>query len=485
MHRSRRFNVRLAIYALATVTGCTRPVPPADAGFVAKWTATHYALARAERLSPPVAARTSAYAAIALYEGWAAFSDSLRSLGGQLNGLGPLPAPQAGERYDPALVAMEAQTVVLRALYKDGFASTGVAIDQLRDSLIAERERSGVGEAVRVRSLGFGAELGRVILDWAAADGFAGRALTYQGVAGDAFWVPTATEAQYRAQNVSAARDFIAFDNPTAGARPGETSERALTVNRPKRPGNATSPGINPTLALEPGWGGLRPFALDSAAACPAPPIPPFSREKGSPMYREAMAVVEATAALDPEQRTIAYYWADNPGESGTPAGHWLGIMSSLATEMALSPERTVEMYALTAIAMADAFIGCWKTKYEVNLLRPVTYIQRYIDPRWQTLLNTPPFPEYPSGHSVQSAAAAEVLTALLGSAPFVDSTHIALGHAPRRFESFQAAAREAQISRLYGGIHYRMAIDNGAVQGRCVGQAVLRRVHTRGNKTP
>jgi membrane-associated phospholipid phosphatase len=159
--------------------------------------------------------------------------------------------------------------------------------------------------------------------------------------------------------------------------------------------------------------------------------------------------------------------------------------MSSLATEKSLSPERTVEMYALTAIAMADAFIGCWKTKYEVNLLRPVTYIQRYIDPAWQSLLNTPPFPEYPSGHSAQSAAAAEVLTALLGGVPFVDSTHVALGHAPRRFESFHAAAREAQTSRLYAGIHYPMAIDNGAVQGRCIGQAVLRRVHTRHDEAP
>jgi hypothetical protein len=480
---------RAPIFSLALLagfgTGCSRQAPPADVGFVAKWTATHYALARAERLSPPVAARTSAYAAIALYEGWAAFSDSLRSLGGQLNGLGPLPVPIEGARYDPAIAAMEAQTLVLRDLYREGFASTGVAIDHLRDSLLQVRRESGVREDVRERSLAFGAELARAILEWAAADGFAERVLTFAGAAGDAYWVPTATEAQYRSQSISAARDFVSFDNPTAGARPGETGERALTVNRPKRPGNASSPGINPTLALEPGWGALRPFALDSAGGCPALPVPPFSTRPGSPMHGEALAVMEATAALNEEQRTIAYFWADNPGESGTPAGHWLGIMSSLATEKSLSPERTVEMYALTAIAMADAFIGCWKSKYEINLLRPVTYVQRYIDREWQPLLNTPPFPEYTSGHSVQSAAAAEVLTALLGAVPFVDSTHVALGHAPRRFESFHAAAREAQISRLYAGIHYPMAIDNGALQGQCVGRAVLRRVHTRRDEAP
>ena len=106
-----------------------------------------------------------------------------------------------------------------------------------------------------------------------------------------------------------------------------------------------------------------------------------------------------------------------------------------------LSPERAVEMYALTAIAMADAFIGCWRTKYRVNLLRPVTYIQRYIDRDWQTLLLTPPFPEYTSGHSVQSAAAAVVLTHLLGQGPFTDNIHVSLGHPPRTFPSFGAAA--------------------------------------------
>lgn len=467
--------------AAAGLAGCTG-APPADAGFVAKWTATHYALARAERLSPPVASRTSAYAAIALYEGWAAFSDSLVSFAGQLNGLDALPRPERARGYDPALVAMEAQTVTLRELYREGFASTGVAVTLLRDSLLGVRERAGVAEAVRRRSLDYGAELGRAIVAWAGGDGFAGRSLAFAAAPGPAAWVPTATEAQYRSQNVSMARDFVAFDNPTAGARPGETSERSLTVNRPKRPGNATSPGINPTLALEPHWGSLRPFALDSAAGCPAPAVSPYSADPASAMYQEAMAVVTAQRRLDAEQRATAYYWADNPGESGTPAGHWLGIMSSLATEKTLSPERTVEMYALTAIAMADAFIGCWKSKYEVNLLRPVTYIRRHIDPAWEPLLNTPPFPEYPSGHSVQSAAAAEVLTALLGDVPFVDSTHEALGHPPRRFDGFHAAARQAQLSRLYGGIHYPMAIDNGAVQGRCIARKLLHRVHTRGS---
>jgi len=460
---------------------CSPPLPPADAGFVAKWTATHYALARAERLSPPVAARVSAYAAVALYEGWAAFSDSLVSLSGQLNGLDSLPRPALGQRFDPALVGMEAQTVVLGELYKEGFASTDIAIAALHDSLLAVRADQGVPEDVQNRSREYGRRLGEAIIAWSQQDGFAGRSQAYQTRTGDHEWVPTATEAQYRSQMLSGDRDFVGLDNPTAAARPGVISDRSVAVDRPKRPGNTTNPGINLTVALEPQWGQLRPFALRSADSC-APPAPiQFSREKGSAFYQEALAVVEARRDLTPEQRAIAYFWADNPGESGTPAGHWMSVISQLADQRGLSPERTVELYALTSIAVADAFVQCWRVKYRYNLLRPVTYIQRYIDPTWQPLLLTPPFPSYTAGHSTQSGAAGEVLTALLGdSTAYTDATHVNLGHPPKPLASFRAAAAEAAMSRLYGGIHYPADNEQGARAGRCVGQSVLTRVHTR-----
>jgi PAP2 superfamily protein len=467
-----------ALGVLLATIGCAPKLPPADAGFVARWTATHYALARAERLSPPIASRTSAYAAIALYEGWAAFSDSLRSLASQLNGLVALPRPSREERYDPALVAMEAQTVVLRSLYAEGFASTGVAISALHDSLVGVRVTQGVSEPIRRRSLAYGAELGTAILAWAAEDGFAKRTFAYQPLKGAGYWQPTATTAQYRSQNLSAERDFVGFDNPTAAARSGESGDRSITVNRPKRP-NTTVPGINPLVALEPQWGSLRTFALDSAASCPAPPALAFSSDKASPLYAEALQIVEMRRSLTEEQKRIAYFWADNSGESGTPSGHWMSVVSSLSDHWALSPERTVEAYALTAIA--DAFIGCWHQKFSSNILRPVAYIQRYIDPTWQPLLNTPPFPTYTSGHSTQSAAAAEVLTALFGdNRPYDDPTHITLGHPVKRLASFREAAREAGLSRLYGGIHFPMDNVGGRVQGECIGRAVLSRVHTR-----
>jgi membrane-associated phospholipid phosphatase len=137
-------------------------------------------------------------------------------------------------------------------------------------------------------------------------------------------------------------------------------------------------------------------------------------------------------------------------------------------------------MFVLVTLAQADAFIAIWHEKYRLNLIRPVTYIRRYIDSAWTPAIVTPPFPEYVSGHSGQSASAATVLTALLGTVAFEDSTNLALGHAVRRYGSFQEAADEAAESRLYGGIHFPMGNENGKALGRCVGRLVLERLHTR-----
>ncbi len=473
---------RLALVLLLPLAGCTPRLPPADVGYVSRWTATHYALARAERLNPPAASRWSAYAAIGLYEGWAAFSDSLRSLAGQLNGLDSLPKPPLRQQYDPAIVAMEAQAVVLLDFYKTGFASTTVAIRILHDSLVDARRTAGVPQGVLDRSVLYGGQLGQAILAWAATDQFREtRGKTIELKQGPQYWVPTATEADYRVQNLSAQTDMIEFDNPTAAARTGQTSDRALVINRPKPLGASLVPGVNITKAVEPYWGTLRPFALQSADSCSATPPYTFATDKRSPFYQIVDSVYQKSLHLTPEEKQIAFFWADNPGETGTPAGHWLGIISQLAVQRKLSPERAVEAYVVSAIAMADAFIVCWRLKYEISLLRPVTYIKRYIDPNWSPLLLTPPFPEFASGHAIQSAATAEVLTALLGdSTSFEDATHVTLGHPPRHFNSFREAAAQVALSRFLGGIHYMSSNLIGAEQGRCIARTILARVHTR-----
>jgi len=132
---------------------------------------------------------------------------------------------------------------------------------------------------------------------------------------------------------------------------------------------------------------------------------------------------------------------------------------------------------------MADAFISCWHEKFSWSLIRPVTYIRRVIDPRWHTLISTPPFPEYTAGHAVQSGAAAGVLTALFGDRPFADSTHVSIGRPVRRFASFRAAADEAAQSRLYGGLHYPISLQNGLAQGDCIARKVVERIKTRASQ--
>jgi hypothetical protein len=233
-----------------------------------------------------------------------------------------------------------------------------------------------------------------------------------------------------------------------------------------------TPPGF--LSALQPFWGATRPFVLASGAACaPAPPLP-YSTDPGSPFYAEAFSVYATVNALTPDQRAIARFWSDAPPDSTvSPPGHSVSILTQVLVGLGASLEAAAEAYARVGMAVGDAFIACWDTKFRHNLLRPVTYIRAVIDPTWTPVLVTPPFPEYTSGHSVQSAAAAEVLAALFGDVTFTDHTHDASGLAPRAFGSFWGAANEAAISRLYGGIHFLWAIAQGLDQGRCIGQAV------------
>lgn len=185
--------------------------------------------------------------------------------------------------------------------------------------------------------------------------------------------------------------------------------------------------------------------------------------------------------ALTPAKRQIALFWADNPVATGTPAFHWISVVNQMIGARQLDADQAVELNALTSLAIADAFIGCWRTKYRTMVVRPVTYMHRVFDPAFATVISTPPFPEYTSGHSVQSAAAVSVLGATLGDAiPFVDSSQVDIGQPPRRFSSFIAARDEVAISRVYAGVHYMPAVIDGVLQGRCIGDRVLARLKTR-----
>lgn len=242
--------------------------------------------------------------------------------------------------------------------------------------------------------------------------------------------------------------------------------------------------------AYEPYWSTLRPFLLDSAAQFrPARPTA-YSEQKESTFYRQAKEVYDTTRALTDEQRHIANFWDCNPfflNQKGhvsfgtkkiSPSGHWMGITSLVSVQQKLPLAETIRWHTLVGITMADAFISCWEEKYYSNRIRPETYINQHIDRAWRPMLQTPPFPEYTSGHSVMSNAVATVLMALAGQAVgYTDVVEEEFGVPARTYRSFTHAAQEAAISRLYGGIHFRDSIENGMQQGGRVGRFVLRKM--------
>jgi hypothetical protein len=242
--------------------------------------------------------------------------------------------------------------------------------------------------------------------------------------------------------------------------------------------------------AVEPNWRIIRPFFLDSANQCKLKLMDSFSTVKSSSFFKLANEVYTTSKTLTTEQKLIANFWDCNPfavqfeGHMSvglkkiSPGGHWMGIAGIACKQAALDLRTTLLVHTVIALTLHDSFISCWYAKYSTNRVRPETVINRYIDEKWQPMLQTPPFPEYPSGHSVISTAAAVVLTQFLGDHfIFTDSVETYLGLPRRTFSSFNEAAAEARVSRLYGGIHFRDAIENGEGMGREIGQFVIEKL--------
>ncbi len=236
------------------------------------------------------------------------------------------------------------------------------------------------------------------------------------------------------------------------------------------------APGANPAAQpLEPCWGRQRPFVLENVETQCYPAAPPaYSTDPSSAFYIEMMEVYNTVQAADAEQRAIAYFWADGSG-TPTPPGHWLNIANIVLNNEGGDLAEAAEIYCKIGLSVNDAFISCWKAKYDMNYLRPITAIRNLVSGAadWLPPITTPPFPECTSGHSTQSGAAYKVLEDFFGNVTFTDTTANSQ-YPARTFNTFEAAANEAAMSRLYGGIHFRTACEIGVTQGECIGEAVL-----------
>ena len=423
---------------VSLLTGCTQPPLSAathdyNATVATAWFDLILNLVRdTPGFTPPVASRAIGYAGVTLYEAVVPGMPEYQSLAGKLNQLTPLPSPNAGEEYHWPSVANSALARIARSLFAHAPAESLAAIDALEAKLAAEFQ-SKIAAAVFNRSAEQGRKVADAIFEWSRSDGGHEGYLKnfpedYAPATGPGNWIPTPPK----------------FSSP-----------------------------------LQPYWGRNRTFALASNAECQPAPPPTYSEDPSSEFYKQAREVYDTVRNLTPEQRDIALFWADDPGRTPTPPGHSISIVNQVIRQKGAALDVAAEAYAKVGIAVADAFISCWHTKFRYNVLRPITYIQQVIDPAWNATditdpVVTPPFPEYPSGHSVQSGASMQVLTDLFGdNFAFTDNTGTALGLASRSFKSFFDAANEAAVSRLYGGIHFRAAIEVGLTQGKCIGQKV------------
>jgi hypothetical protein len=236
--------------------------------------------------------------------------------------------------------------------------------------------------------------------------------------------------------------------------------------------------------ATEPHWRLIKPLLMDTASQFRPLPPPPFDLNPSSAYFKELREVYDLSQSLTPEQDTIAQFWDDNPfvtkhaghftyaNKKITPVGHWIGLLAIFSRQTSTNEIKTALGYALIAAAIFDGFISCWDEKFNSSTVRPITVIRSTFNSEWNSLLQTPPFPEYTSGHSVISAAAATTSIAVFGNEfNFRDTVEVKYLNLARDFTSIRAAADEAGISRLYGGIHYRAAIEQGKIQGNKIGE--------------
>ncbi len=377
--------------------------------------------------TPPVASRLFAYTGITVYETVVPGMPQYQSLAGQLNGLTTLPQVTSGVIYHWPTAVNTALANIVRKFFSNATTANLATIDSL-ESAFNGIYQTQTDAGVFTRSVDFGNQISDAVYTYSSTDG--------------------GNDGQYHNNDPS----FV----PPSG--PG------LWVPTP--------PAYAP--AVQPHWGDNRPFIVNNMTTN-QPPVPiTYSESDTSLFYAQALEVFSTGNKLTTEQSNIALFWADG-GNTYTPPGHWIAITQIVINSLNSKLDLSALTFAKVGIAVSDAFVSCWKTKFTYNLIRPLTYIRAHISPTWSPLISTPPFPEYTSGHSSESGAAAQVLSDVFGySFTFTDTSHPELTSIPPpTYSSFFQAANEAALSRLYGGIHFRAANERGLICGAYIGSNV------------
>lgn len=385
---------------------------------------------------PPQVARAYGYVGIANYEAVVNGIPGAQSLAGQLNGLSraSLPALPQNLQCNWGIASNAALADIIRKMFdkKISAANAGL-IDSTEKANLTEMAVVSSPDMI-TRSIQYGKQIAAAIYNYSLNDGGHEAYL-------DPFQLP-----------------FTLPPDPACWV--------------------PTSAALHP---VSPRWGNNRAFIQANVTNTQQAVPTQFSTSPSSDFYKNALEVYNQVKQNTPEQVTISKYWADDPFNTCTPAGHTFNIMTQLLEENNATLEKSSVAYAKLSLAENDAFIACWKSKYKSALLRPVTYIRQHIDPSFTTVIGTPPFPAFTSGHSVEIAAGSKIFIDMFspagGNYSFTDYTQLQYGFAARHYSNFNAMAEECANSRFYGGIHFKEDNTIGLEQGRAVGEYVLKSI--------
>ena len=431
----------LGIFALLIIQSCSNDddvsiaEPETAAAFDAEVVTEWYDLIKTLTTetvgyTPPVAARAFGYTGVALYESVQYGMPDHASLSGKITDFDPVMSTVEGKEIYWPLVANATLAEMVKYFYNNATSERYQAVLDL-ETRFNDQFRPLISAQAFENSIALSRDVTSEVIAYSLSDGghnaqFRNFPTDYSPPVGPGLWVPTA-------------------------------------------------PSFTP--ALQPYWGSNRPF-LEANIESTQPADPPaYSTDPSSVCYTRAMEVYETVNNATAEEIIIAQFWSDDPVTTATPPGHSISILNQLLRENNATLADAAEAFGKLGIGISDAFVSCWKTKYETNYLRPITYIQDNIDASWTPILQTPPFPEYTSGHSVQSGALAEIMTDMFGeNYQFTDYTHenrMDIDGTPRSYSDFYEMANEAALSRLYGGIHYDEAIFLGLEQGYAIGRNI------------
>jgi hypothetical protein len=387
-------------------------------------------------VNPPAASRFYSYAVLSAYEIVSQNNSTLQSLSTLLKDYTPVKITENNKTYNYRIAAVYAVLETGKRMLPSGFM-----LQEQEDAYLKTLSKNNIAASTITASVAVANLVAGSMVAYARADGYSklSARLRYTPVKGDAYWYPT----------------------PPAYIE-----------------------------AVEPNWKTIRPMLIDSCNQFICAPPVTFSKDSSSNFFKLAKEVYDISNRATPAQIQVASFWDCNPfivNTSGhmaigfkkiSPGGHWMNITGIAAKKAGLSFDNAVLLHTMVSLALVDAFIICWDEKYRSNRIRPESYINKYIDLHWRPLLQTPPFPEYTSGHSVISTAAAEVLSYFLGDHfSYTDNSEELFEIPARTFPSFREAAAEAAISRLYGGIHFRDAIENGQRQGKALGKWIVEKM--------